>query len=382
MPERYDQSELDLTVLLPSYNEQEAIVPVIQEIRQSLRDWPGTWEILVVDDASADQTAQRARAQNVRVIRRPENGGSGASRKTGTRAARGKLIAMLDADGTYVPSYLPQLLSYFPDYDQVNGARTSEQGTLKALRFSAKLLIRKLAEWISGKRIPDLNTGMKVYKRDLMLRYLWCMPDGFSCVTSMTLAFLCNGHPVKYVSVDYRKRIGKSKFHPVKDAAKYASTMVRIIMYFRPLRVFFPMSLFVIGVAMLTTVYHSMHKHHLGIEDTEVILSVTALVVLVIGLLADLIVAQRRDIGESVVADTTLDDLIRLEGMAGSSPSSSGAQPATYRGPDPTPAPASPLQLQVFVGPNGEARAGASRDASTAPASPAPPPAPAPAPAH
>ena len=139
-------------------------------------------------------------------------------------------------------------------------------------------------------------------------------------------------------------------------------------MYFRPLRVFFPLSLFVIAVAMLTTVYHSLHKHHLGIEDTEVILSVTALVVLVIGLLADLIVAQRRDIGESVVADTTLDDLIRLEGMAGSSPSSSGAQPATYRGPDPAPAAASPLQLQVFVGPKGEARAAASPDPSTAPA--------------
>jgi glycosyltransferase involved in cell wall biosynthesis len=387
MPETYDRDAaepLDLTILLPSYNEQEAIVPVIQEVRESLREWPGRWEILVVDDASTDQTARRAAEQGVRVIRRPENGGSGASRKTGTRAARGRLVAMLDADGTYVPSYLPQLLSYFPEYDQVNGARTSEQGTLKALRFSAKLLIRKLAEWISGKRIPDLNTGMKIYKRDLMLRYLWCMPDGFSCVTSMTLAFLCNGHPVKYVAVDYRKRIGKSKFHPVKDAAKYASTMVRIIMYFRPLRVFFPLSLIVIGLAMLSTVYHSLHKRHLGIEDTEVILSVTALVVLVIGLLADLIVAQRRDIGESVVADTTLDDLIRLEGMAGSSPSSSsGAQPATYRGPEAAPAaPASPLQLQVFVGPNGEARAGASRDASTAPASPAPPQAPAPAPAH
>ena len=317
MPETYDRDAaepLDLTILLPSYNEQEAIVPVIQEVREALREWPGRWEILVVDDASTDQTARRAAEQGVRVIRRPENGGSGASRKTGTRAARGRLVAMLDADGTYVPSYLPQILSYFPDYDQVNGARTSEQGTLKALRFSAKLLIRKLAEWISGKRIPDLNTGMKIYKRDLMLRYLWCMPDGFSCVTSMSLAFLCNGHPVKYVSVDYRKRIGESKFHPVKDAAKYASTVLRIIMYFRPLRVFFPLSLIVIGLAMLSTLYHSLHRGHLALEDTEVILAVTALMVLVIGLLADLIVAQRRDIGEAVIADHSADESIRSAG--------------------------------------------------------------------
>lgn len=296
MPEVYerDRAELDLTVLLPSYNEEEAIGPVIREIRESLRDWPGRWEILVVDDASTDATAARAVAEGVRVIRRPENGGSGASRKTGTRAAKGRLVAMLDADGTYIAADLPQLLSHFPDYDQVNGARTSEQGTMKALRFSAKLMIRKLAEFISGKRIPDLNTGLKIYKRDLMLQYLWCMPDGFSCVTSMSLAFLCNGHPVKYVSVGYRKRIGVSKFHPVKDAAKYFSTMLRIIMYFRPLRVFWPLSLFVMGLTLVSAAYHSYNKGRLALEDADVILAVTSLMVLVIGLLADLIVAQRR----------------------------------------------------------------------------------------
>jgi glycosyltransferase involved in cell wall biosynthesis len=364
MPEVYDRhpDALDLTILLPSYNEQEAIAPVIAEVREALREWPGRWEILVVDDASTDQTARRAAEQGVRVIRRPENGGSGASRKTGTRAARGRLIAMLDADGTYVPSYLPEILSYFPDYDQVNGARTSEQGTLKALRFGAKLLIRKLAEWISGKRIPDLNTGMKVYKRDLMLRYLWCMPDGFSCVTSMTLAFLCNGHPVKYVAVDYRKRIGTSKFHPVKDAAKYFSTMVRIIMYFRPLRVFFPMSAILAVLAGAFCVFHSTRRGHLALEDTEVILTVTSLMVLVIGLLADLIVAQRRDIGESVAADTSLDDLIRQQGTADSSLARATYQPVSE--------------------PNGEARGPGGAGPSTDPARHAPPPAPVPSPVH
>ncbi|HZN67892.1 MAG TPA: glycosyltransferase family 2 protein [Tepidisphaeraceae bacterium] len=367
MPEVYDRQDVDLTILLPSYNEQEAILPVITEVRQALADWEGDWEILVVDDASADQTAIRAAQQGVRVIRRPENGGSGASRKTGTRAARGRLVAMLDADGTYVPSYLPKILSYFPEYDQVNGARTSEQGTLKALRFSAKLLIRKLAEWISGKRIPDLNTGMKVYKRDLMLRYLWCMPDGFSCVTSMTLAFLCNGHPVKYVDVDYRKRIGHSKFHPVKDAAKYASTVMRIIMYFRPLRVFFPMSLILVGVALLISLARSIRWGYPRVDDAEVMLGVAALMVLVIGLLADLIVAQRRDIGESVTADTTLDQLIRLGGRT----DSESLATATYQ----------PV-ASGSSGSNGEGRGSAPDGPSTAPVRHAPPPAPVPSPAH
>jgi glycosyltransferase involved in cell wall biosynthesis len=299
MPEVYSRDrrtgpDLDLTVLLPSYNEEEAIGPVIREIRDALREWPGTYEILVVDDASTDRTAERAVADGVRVLRRPENGGSGASRKTGTRAARGRVVAMLDADGTYVAADLPHLLTFFPDYDQVNGARTSEQGTLKALRFSAKLAIRKLAEFISGKRIPDLNTGMKLYKRDLMLQYLWCMPDGFSCVTSMTLAFLCNGHPVKYVKVDYRKRIGRSKFHPVKDAAKYFATMVRIIMYFRPLRVFWPATVVAFFLGVAGTIYHSIQHHYLRVSTGDVVFFIGSVMLLVIGLLADLIVAQRR----------------------------------------------------------------------------------------
>ena len=108
MPEVYTGSgRLDLTVLLPCYNEEEAIVPVITEVREALRQWPGDWEIMVVDDASRDRSVERALAEGVRVIKRVQNGGSGASRKTGVRNARGVLVAMLDTDGTYVASHLP-----------------------------------------------------------------------------------------------------------------------------------------------------------------------------------------------------------------------------------------------------------------------------------
>jgi glycosyltransferase involved in cell wall biosynthesis len=140
MPELTDATAttpLDVTVLLPCYNEREAIGPVLTEIREALKDWPGTYEILIVDDASTDGTADLAQQAGARVIRRPENGGSGASRKTGTKAARGKVIAMLDADGTYPAHYLPQMLSLFPAYAQVNGARTSEQGTMRSSAASA-----------------------------------------------------------------------------------------------------------------------------------------------------------------------------------------------------------------------------------------------------
>ena len=139
------------------------------------------------------------------------------------------------------------MLPHFPAYDQVNGARTSEQGTLPWLRRPAKWFIRKLACYLTGHKIPDLNTGLKAFKRDAMLPWLWVVPDGFSCVTTMTLAFLTNGYAVKYVPTPYRPRIGRSKFHPIKDTLSYLSTVLRMVLYFRPLKVFLPLSGVVIG---------------------------------------------------------------------------------------------------------------------------------------
>lgn len=284
---------VDLSVVLPAYDEEEAIGEVIGEIRQALADWPGVWEILVVNDASMDRTEERAEAEGVRVIRRVENGGSGAACKSGIVAARGELVALMDADGTYVPAHLPNLLSFFPDYDQVNGARTNEAGTYKLLRVPVKWLIRKCAEWISGKQIPDLNTGMRVFKRELMIRYLWTIPDGFSWSTSMTLAFLCNGHPVKYVPVPYRRRTGASKFRPVRDTANYLLRVVRVLMYFQPLRIFLPLSMVLGGIALAKGSYNTF-RSPTGLQDSDIMLAITALLMLVLGLLADLIVAQRR----------------------------------------------------------------------------------------
>ncbi len=284
---------IDVSIVLPAYNEEEAILSVITEIRVTMTSWQGDWEILVIDDGSEDETCDRARKAGARVIRRVENGGAGAARKTGIMEARGRIVAMLDADGSYDATQLPLMISFFPAYDQVNGARTSEQGDFKALRIPAKWLIRKLTELVSGKRIPDLNTGFKLVKRDVMLRYLWAVPSGFSCVTSMTLAFLCNDRPVKYVPVEYRKRIGRSKFHPVFDSIQYIATALRIVMYFRPLRVFLPLALMLFTVAAIKGGFNMIYSP-LGLHDSDIIIFLSSLIVLCVGMLGDLIVAQRR----------------------------------------------------------------------------------------
>ncbi len=290
---------LPLTVLLPAYNEQEAIGTVLAEVVEALENRLFQYEILVVDDGSTDGTArvvqQFARECwqcPVRLIRHPERRGAGAARKTGIRQARGEVIVMLDADGSYPAAAIPELLRYFPQYDQVNGARTSEQGRWPWLRVPAKWLIRKLACYLTGRRIPDLNTGLKAFRREEMLRWLWVVPDGFSCVTTMTLAFLTNGYSVKYVPVAYRPRIGRSKFHPIKDTLSYLSTVLRIVLYFRPLRIFLPLAAAVLALAAAKS-WHSFTTTG-TLQESDIILFTAGMMTGVLGLLAEVVVAHHR----------------------------------------------------------------------------------------
>lgn len=274
-------SEVQVTIIIPAFNEEMAIASVLGEVKEAMDKTPLRYEILVVDDASTDVTAEIAGArEGVRVIRRPRRRGSGMARRNGIEAAQGEIVVMIDADGSYSAADIPRLLEYFPQYDQVNGARQTEEGTLKWLRAPAKYFIRKLACYLSHTNIPDLNTGLKSFKRSIMMRYLWVLPDGFSCVSTMTLAFLCNGHDVMWIPIAYRKRIGKSKFHPIWDTASYLLTVIRMVMYFKPLSVFLPASFFLFLLALVKGVSSAWFS--------------TAVLVAALGLIADLMVAQGR----------------------------------------------------------------------------------------
>jgi glycosyltransferase involved in cell wall biosynthesis len=291
--------QLQLTVLLPAFNEEEAILGVLDEIVESLTDEAIHYEILVVDDASTDRTADLAEQfasqcwqATVRVIRCPVRRGAGAARKTGVRAARADVVVMLDADGSYPAGAIRDLLRYFPAYDQVNGARTSEQGTWPWLRRPAKWLIRKLACYLTGHHIPDLNTGLKAFKREAMLPWLWVVPDGFSCVTTMTLAFLTNGYAVKYVPTEYRPRIGHSKFHPIKDTLAYLSTVLRIVLYFRPLKVFLPLSAVMIAAGILKSLFSRVSTG--SMQESDIVVMVAGFLTCMLGLLAEVVVAHHR----------------------------------------------------------------------------------------
>ena len=124
---------------------------------------------------------------------------------------------------------------------------------MKALRVPAKWFIKKLASFLTGVQIPDLNSGMRIFRRDVGLQFMHLIPTGFSCVTTLTMAFLANGYSVKFIPITYSKRGGRSKFHPLKDTYRYLLQVVRMTMLYNPLRIFLPVGLVlsVIGFAKI-----------------------------------------------------------------------------------------------------------------------------------
>jgi polyisoprenyl-phosphate glycosyltransferase len=288
-----------ISVIIPAYNEEEAIGSILDQVKNTMDGHKYDYEIIVVDDASTDKTFEIAKSRNIKIVRHSVNKGVGAARKTGVLNASGGIIVMLDADGTYPINSIPDLLEYIPEYDQVVGARKKECGTLKSLRQPVKWIMFSLASFLVKQKIPDLNSGFRALKKDILLKYLYLIPNGFSCVTTMTLAFLCNGYNVKYIPIDYYKRIGKSKFRILVDTRDFLFTIIRIVMYFNPLRIFMPLSLLILLAGIIKTAYSIffMKTGQMRVSDTVIL--IIGIIILTFGLLADLIVTQNKKNGSA-----------------------------------------------------------------------------------
>ncbi|MDO8734985.1 MAG: glycosyltransferase family 2 protein, partial [Elusimicrobiota bacterium] len=196
---------------------------------------------------------------------------------------------------TYPNQDIPKLLEFIGEYDMVIGARIGKNVAKDSIiRRILKYLIRKLACYMSRTNIPDLNSGLRVIRKEVALKYFYLLPDSHSWESTITLAFLCNGHPVKFVPVDYYKRKGKSTFHPINDTYNYISLTIRTIMYFNPLRIFLPISfiLFSLGILKLLHEFFILKQNHIG--GLVIALVLSSLLIVVLGLIADLIVVLHR----------------------------------------------------------------------------------------
>ncbi len=281
--------ELDISVVLPVYNEQGHLREEIDRIRAALDRSEFSYELIVIDDGSDDgSSALLSEMQGIRLLRFGQNRGSGSARKFGTRASRGRVVVWTDVDMTYPNDLIPELVRQMEGYDQVVGARTSEQGTHKALRVPAKWMIRKLASYLAETDIADLNSGLRAFRRDVALQYVSQLPAGFSCVTTLTMTFLAHGYSVKYWPIEYRARAGESKFHWWKDTRRYVLQVIRMVLSYNPLRFFLPIGVVLTVVGMAKLLY-DVSAHDFKVAIDTLLRLFAAFQVFVIGMLADLV---------------------------------------------------------------------------------------------
>jgi glycosyltransferase involved in cell wall biosynthesis len=281
---------VDVSIILPVFNEAGHLDDEIERIRKTMDDSAYSYEIVVVDDGSTDGSGQRLRKiEGIRLLQFTTNRGSGSARKYGTQTARGQVVVWTDVDMTYPNDAIPELLDEMEGFDHVVGARTSEQGTIKFLRGPAKWVIRRLASYLTGVRIPDLNSGFRAFRREVALPYLHLLPRGFSCVTTITMAFLSNGYTIKYVPIEYAPRAGESKFHWWKDTKRYLIQVVRMTLMWEPMRVFGPPAAILVLTGVGKLIYDLVDKDFRVATNTVVILGI-AFAVALIGMIADLMV--------------------------------------------------------------------------------------------
>lgn len=283
-----------LSVVIPAHNEEETISKTLNDLKVVLDETKKSYEIIVVDDGSTDNTSEIInKNKNIHLVQHPYNKGYGAALETGIKNATSDLILIMDADGTYPAKEIPRLLEYTDEYDMIVGSRTGKDVNIQLYRRPAKWFLSKLANYLSRTKIPDINSGMRVFRKEDIKKFFGILPSGFSFTTTMTLAYFSNDYNVKYVPIDYYERKGKSKIKPFRDGSNFIMLIIKTITYFNPLKVFLPMSivLFAIGSAIL--LYNVIFTGN--IADLPVMLILAAFQIGFLGLLADLIVKKVRE---------------------------------------------------------------------------------------
>lgn len=281
-----------LTVVLPCFNEENGIAKTLDELFDVLERAGFAFEIIAVNDGSTDRTLEVLKSfeDRVHVINLKNNKGYGAALKRGFRVARAPYICITDADGSYPNDRIPELFGLIgsDDCEMVVGARTGKDAAIPLIRRPAKWVIGRLAEYVADEKIPDINSGLRIFSKAMAERMYDVLPDGFSLTTTITLGMMVNGFEVRYVPVDYYRRIGHSKIKPIRDTLNFVQLIAKMALYFQPLKVFIPLSLFLflgaIGWGFGSLIFLGQ------VADVSVItLTIAAVQVGAVGLLAELI---------------------------------------------------------------------------------------------
>lgn len=277
-----------VTVILPAYNEANVVGDTVRKIKQLHPDF----EVLVVDDGSTDGTLEAAMAAGANVWPHPYNIGNGAAIKTGLRCAQGEWVVMMDADGQHQPEDLARLLVHKDRYDMVVGARTPKSKT-KIHRDIANWLYNRMASYVTQFAIKDLTSGFRLVRLSTAKQFIYLLPNTFSYPSTLTMAYLRSGRSIKYVSIETKERIGKSKIKLIKDGTRFFLIITRIATLFSPLRVFLPISLILFFSAVSYYGYTFITQGRF--TNMSALLFNSSIIVFMIGLVAEQISQMRYD---------------------------------------------------------------------------------------
>ena len=280
-----------VSIVIPVYNEDSVIIDTIDQINAILESHDHEYEIIVVNDGSTDNTKILLKhRKDINLISRIDNRGYGYSLKEGIENSKGDRILIIDADGSYPINTIPMLIKESADYEMVIGERTGKNVSINIFNKTAKLILRCLIFFLTSKWIKDINSGLRIFNKQLVLKYWSIIPDGFSFTTTITVAALIQNVSLKYISIDYYKRIGSSKIRPVRDFISFIILVIRVISFFKPLRIFIPISeIFFIATIMRAARDIIMFN---SIETLSILLFILSLQTFFFGLLADMIVSH------------------------------------------------------------------------------------------
>lgn len=286
-----------LSVIIPAFNEKNSIIPTIEQVLKIMDKSKITYELIVVNDGSTDGTKElvesylkSSKNKKLTLCNHSPNKGYGASLKTGIKKAKFDDICITDADQTYPNDQIPVMFRIYneKELDMIVGKREFKK--LPTITKPAKWFISSLANFLLDYKIPDINSGLRIFKKDISKKYFPIICDGFSFTTTITLAMISNHNAVEYHPIEYFTREGKSKIKPVRDTINFIQLIIRTVLYFNPLKIFLPASLFVFLIAVAFYIVGKMNIFFKEMpKDSIIILVVCGIQILAIGLLADLI---------------------------------------------------------------------------------------------
>jgi glycosyltransferase involved in cell wall biosynthesis len=278
-----------ISIVVPAYNEEQSIGKVVVGLKSLGKDV----EVIVVDDGSTDNTYREICRQAIKVIRHPYNKGYGAALKSGIHKSRGNFICFFDADSQHSIEDLKEMIQQIGDYDAVIGMRTAESH-VQSVRRPGKKILGLVANYLSNYKIPDLNCGLRILKRKVLLSIIHLLPDGFSFSTTTTIAMYKMGYTIKWVPVTTSPRIGKSTVKQFKHGSETLMLITRLITLFDPLKVFLPLSIFLIFLGgtyqFVLIIFKGFH-----IVGGAILTILAGILIFFFGILADQIAALRRD---------------------------------------------------------------------------------------